>query len=181
MNFAVSHGIRVFAAASVVALSLGATQASASAQDDAEDIRDKPLDKVERKLSDRGYERVRAGGGTQFWWNRSNEHCLEVHVNHDRVSHAEVRDEKQCREASKHGQSHAASSSGHGFSSMIGMRASNLDGEMQSRGFAHKGGHQSNGASHTTWWNRSSRECLTVATRDGRVDTVQSIAEGNCN
>ena len=44
-----------------------------------------------------------------------------------------------------------------------------------------KGGYQDGGAAHTMWWNGSKRECLAVATRDGRVDTVEIINENNCN
>ena len=61
------------------------------------------------------------------------------------------------------------------------MRATYLDDEMASRGYKNKGGYQDGGAARTMWWNGSKRECLGVATRDGRVDTVEIINESNCN
>ena len=183
MTAASRQGNRILAVAAAVALSIPAVQGWASAQEDAADIRDKPIDKAQRKLGGRGYQSVQSGtdDGMQYWWNRDQDRCLEVHVAHGRVTNAEVRDEKNCRKADKHAQSQAARPAQQGVSSLIGMRASYLDGEMESRGYRNKGGHQSAGAAYTTWWNGSTRECLSVATREGRVDTVEIINEGNCN
>ena len=174
-------------AGSVILLCLAAAHGWAGATDDAEDIRDKPLDKAQRKLEGRGYEVVQssAAQGLQYWWNREQESCLAVHIKNGRVTHAEAEDEKTCRHASKQTQSLSHSQptrpAQQGISSLLGMRASYLDAEMESRGFQNKGGYQDAGAAHTMWWNRSTRECLAIATRDGRVDTAEIINEGNCN
>jgi hypothetical protein len=125
---------------------------------------------------------VQPGGadGLQYWWNRDKDRCLEVHVQRGRVARAEVREEKQCRDAGKHAQVRATRATQRGFSDMIGMRASNLDAEMQARGFRNTGGYKRDGASYTTWWNGTARECVSIATRDGQVSTVESTGEGNC-
>ena len=178
---------RLLNAASVIVLCLAAAHGWAGATDDAEDIRDKPLDKAQSKLSGRGYEIVQsnAAQGLQYWWNREQDSCLAVHIKNGRVTHAETENERNCRTADKHtqsmSQSRATPSRQQGISSMIGMRATYLDDEMASRGYKNKGGYQDGGAAHTTWWNGSKRECLAVATRDGRVDTVEIINENNCN
>jgi hypothetical protein len=66
------------------------------------------------------------------------------------------------------------------FDNLVGMRASSLGAEMAGRGFENVGGYQAAGAAVSTWWNASSRECLSVETRQGRVAKVGAIAEGNC-
>ena len=66
------------------------------------------------------------------------------------------------------------------FDNLVGMRAGSLDAEMAGRGFENVGGYQAAGAAVSTWWNASSRECLSVETRQGRVSKVGAIAEGNC-
>ena len=63
---------------------------------------------------------------------------------------------------------------------MHGMKAGYLDSDMNERGFRNTGGYQSEGAAHTTWWNEATRQCVSITTRDGRVDSIESIAEGNC-
>ena len=60
------------------------------------------------------------------------------------------------------------------------MRAGRLDTEMAGRGCQNVGGYQTAGAAVSTWWNASSRECLSVETRQGRVSKAEAIAEGNC-
>ena len=63
--------LRPVHAASVIVLCLAAAHGWAGATDDAEDIRDKPLDKAQSKLSGRGYEIVQsnAAQGLQEWRN----------------------------------------------------------------------------------------------------------------
>jgi hypothetical protein len=63
---------------------------------------------------------------------------------------------------------------------LVGMRAGSLDAEMAARGFKSVGGYQTADAAVSTWWNASSRECLSVETRQGRVAKAEAIAEGNC-
>jgi hypothetical protein len=66
------------------------------------------------------------------------------------------------------------------FNDLIGMRASNLDGEMARRGFVQKGGYQSGNQAISTWWNADTRQCLNAAVSDGRVQSISPIVEGNC-
>lgn len=66
------------------------------------------------------------------------------------------------------------------LSDLEGMRARNLDAEMRSRGFINKGGYKQGDTSFTTWWNASARQCVEVATKQGRIHKVKGIFEGNC-
>lgn len=66
------------------------------------------------------------------------------------------------------------------LSSLMGMRAQNLDSEMNSRGFSNVGGYKTDAASITTWWNAAARQCVKVETREGRVAGTEGIFEGNC-
>lgn len=63
---------------------------------------------------------------------------------------------------------------------MVGMKAAYLDSDMESRGFKNVGGYQSEKTVYTTWWNAATEQCVSVATRQGRVDKIESIFEGNC-
>ena len=63
---------------------------------------------------------------------------------------------------------------------LAGMKASNLDSTMESRGFTNKGGYKQHGTSYTTWWNASTEQCVSVATHQGEVKKVEAIFKGNC-
>lgn len=67
-----------------------------------------------------------------------------------------------------------------GPSSLVGMRARNMDSEMARMGYRNVGGYKTDAASFTTWWNAGSRDCVSIETRDGRVASAKSIVEGNC-
>ena len=64
--------------------------------------------------------------------------------------------------------------------SLEGMRARNLDSEMNRLGFRNVGGYKTDDASTTTWWNPNREQCVNVTTRDGRVAATESIFAGNC-
>ena len=76
--------------------------------------------------------------------------------------------------------SHAGKPQQVNLSDLEGMRASSLDSTMRSRGFVNKGGYKQGGTSFTTWWNASTRQCVSVATEQGHVQKVKAIFEGNC-
>lgn len=78
------------------------------------------------------------------------------------------------------GSSSTPSTSMPDLNGMIGMRASSLDSEMASSGYRNTGGYKEGSTSYTTWWNASASHCVSVATRDGRVDEIDTIDDGNC-
>ncbi len=103
---------------------------------------------------------VVAGGPDRERWR-----CL---VSNDGV----VQDLSLAQGKPKAGQSSSAN--------LVGMRAGSLDAEMAGRGFKSVGVSKAAGGAMSTWWNASSRECLSVETRQGRVSKAETIAEGNC-
>ena len=63
---------------------------------------------------------------------------------------------------------------------LLDMRARNLDGEMSDRGFRSTGGYKEDGASKSIWHNSNTRQCVSITTREGRVDDIESVIENNC-
>jgi hypothetical protein len=63
---------------------------------------------------------------------------------------------------------------------LVGARASSADSDLRARGFRDTGGYQQGGKSFVTWYNRNTRQCVNVVTRDGRVARIEDIDEGNC-
>ena len=61
-----------------------------------------------------------------------------------------------------------------------GMRAANLDSEMNRLGFRNVGGYQSGATAYSTWWNPRGEQCAKVETREGRVADIEAIYAGNC-
>jgi len=61
-----------------------------------------------------------------------------------------------------------------------GMRARNLDSEMNRLGFTNVGGYKTDNASITTWWNPRGEQCVSVTTRDGRAASIEPLDAGNC-
>jgi len=65
-------------------------------------------------------------------------------------------------------------------SNLVGMRARNLDYEMNNRGFKNVGGYKTENSSITMWWNANIAQCVKVDTTDGRVASTEAILAGNC-
>lgn len=61
-----------------------------------------------------------------------------------------------------------------------GARGSSADSELNARGFVTKGGYKDGDRAVTIWWNRGTRQCLSMVVRDGRVKKLEPIVEGNC-
>lgn len=61
------------------------------------------------------------------------------------------------------------------LSDLQGIRASSGESEMQSRGFRNVDGFKVLNTSYTIWWNGRTRQCIQVATADGRYDSLMDI------
>lgn len=67
-------------------------------------------------------------------------------------------------------------------SDLVGARASSGEREMQSRGFRNVDGFKTGNTSYTIWWRRQSRQCIQVATANGRYDSLVDIqTHPRCN
>ena len=135
---------------------------------------------LDSDMASRGFENV--GGykseGTSYttWWNASTQQCVSAATREGRVDEILSIDKSECTKQAKR----AAQPEKINLDDMVGMKAAYLDSDMESRGFRNVGGYQSEGAAFTTWWNASTKQCVSVATRQGRVDKIESIFEGNC-
>jgi hypothetical protein len=63
---------------------------------------------------------------------------------------------------------------------LVGARASSADSAFRERGFRDVGGYKQDNKSYVTWYNASTRQCVSAVTRDGRIKHIDSINEGNC-
>lgn len=62
-----------------------------------------------------------------------------------------------------------------GFDDLVGERASSADSDLRNRGFEDVDGFKTGNTSYTIWWNGRSRQCLQMATADGRADSIVDI------
>ncbi|MDR7193284.1 hypothetical protein [Luteimonas terrae] len=63
---------------------------------------------------------------------------------------------------------------------LVGARAAGAETELQARGFVDRDAQQRDGRSVVTWWNARSRECVHVATGNGRVESIRAVDASNC-
>ncbi len=63
---------------------------------------------------------------------------------------------------------------------LIGARAAGGETQMRSRGYTLVRTETGDDRSYTYWWNASSRQCVTVATMDGRYDSITSTPAPDC-
>ena len=64
---------------------------------------------------------------------------------------------------------------------LVDARASGGSMEMERRGYIHTGSSKGADRSYGMWWNPSSRTCVTVATLNGRFDTITTSPAIDCN
>lgn len=63
---------------------------------------------------------------------------------------------------------------------LVGARAAGAETQMRSRGYSLVKTEQSDDRSYTYWWNASNRQCVTVATMDGRYDSITPTLAPDC-
>jgi hypothetical protein len=64
---------------------------------------------------------------------------------------------------------------------LVGVKAGSGERELESRGFVHITTHKDSAGAWGYWWNSSRRECISVATRNGRYDTITTSPSSDCN
>lgn len=63
---------------------------------------------------------------------------------------------------------------------MVGARAGQAEGELGRRGYVNVGGQTGDDRSWTNWWNADRRVCVTIATRNGRYDSITTTPAPDC-
>jgi hypothetical protein len=67
-----------------------------------------------------------------------------------------------------------------GLEDMVGARAGQAEGELQRRGYVNTGGQKGDDRSYTNWWNADRRQCVTIATMDGRYSSILPTLAPDC-
>lgn len=67
------------------------------------------------------------------------------------------------------------------ISDLSGIRASSGESALNSRGFRNVDGFRSGNTRYTIWYNRRTRQCVQVATKNGRFDSIVSTRASDCN
>lgn len=80
--------------------------------------------------------------------------------------------------ASMAGTAHAQTPSA--LNDLVGARAAGAETQMTARGYRFVKTQKSDDRSYTYWWNGSTRQCVTVATMEGRYDSITSSPAPDC-
>ncbi len=64
---------------------------------------------------------------------------------------------------------------------LLGVSARSGDGAMHERGYVHIDTQKWSDASYSHWWSANRRDCVTVATRNGRFDGITEAPPADCN
>jgi hypothetical protein len=64
---------------------------------------------------------------------------------------------------------------------LVGGSARSGESELESRGYVHISTKKGSDRAWSYWWNGSRRECISVATFDGRYDAITSSPASDCN
>lgn len=66
-------------------------------------------------------------------------------------------------------------------SDLVGARAAGGESELESRGFTHIKTDEGDDRKWGYWWNGSRKQCLSVATMDGRFNSITETPSSDCN
>lgn len=67
-----------------------------------------------------------------------------------------------------------------GLEDMVGARAGQAEAELQRRGYTSIRAEKGDDRSYAYWWNASRRQCVTIATLEGRYDSIQATTPPDC-
>lgn len=67
-----------------------------------------------------------------------------------------------------------------GLDDMVGARAGQAEGELIRRGYRNVRGEKGDDRSYSYWWNARLRQCVTIATMDGRYASITPTTAPDC-
>ncbi len=67
-----------------------------------------------------------------------------------------------------------------GLDDLVGARAGQAEGELTRRGYRNMRGEKGDDRSYTYWWNERRRQCVTIATMNGRYDSITPTTPPDC-
>ena len=74
----------------------------------------------------------------------------------------------------------AARAQSTGLEDMVGARAGQGEMELQRRGYVNIRGEQGDDRAYTYWWNADRRQCVSIATMEGRYNSIQPTTSPDC-
>lgn len=67
-----------------------------------------------------------------------------------------------------------------GLEDLVGARAGQAESELQRRGYRNVRGEKGDDRSYTYWWNGERRQCVSIATMNGRYDSITLTTSPDC-
>lgn len=67
-----------------------------------------------------------------------------------------------------------------GLEDMVNARAGQAEAELQRRGYRNMGGEKGGDRSYAYWWNADRRQCVSIATRNGRYVSITPTTAPDC-
>lgn len=67
-----------------------------------------------------------------------------------------------------------------GLDDLVGARAGQAESELQRRGYRNVGGQAGDDRSYSNWWNADRRQCVSIATMDGRFSSITPTTAPDC-
>jgi hypothetical protein len=74
----------------------------------------------------------------------------------------------------------AAGAQSTGLEDVVGARAGQGEMELQRRGYVNIRGEQGDDRAYTYWWNADRRQCVSIATMEGRYNSIQPTTAPDC-
>lgn len=67
-----------------------------------------------------------------------------------------------------------------GLEDLVGARAGQAEAELQRRGYRNTGGAKGDDRSYTYWWSDQRRQCVSIATQNGRYESITPTLPPDC-
>ncbi|TXC70559.1 hypothetical protein FSB78_06100 [Sphingomonas ginsenosidivorax] len=74
----------------------------------------------------------------------------------------------------------AATAQSTGLEDLVGARGGQAEGELQRRGYVNVRTEKGDDRSYSYWWNADRRQCVTIATMEGRYNSIQPTLPPDC-
>ncbi|MBK6749785.1 MAG: hypothetical protein IPG67_07235 [Acidobacteria bacterium] len=136
----------------------------------------------ETTLQRLGYKFVKTTEGEDRkwsnWWKSSSKTCITVATLEGRYDSIVIAPALDCDQGNGSGSTAGIGSDQ--FEDLVGARASGGESELKNRGFKFIKTVKQDGRAYSNWWKASSKVCLTVATVEGRYDSIVKGPEADC-
>jgi hypothetical protein len=128
----------------------------------------------EHELENRGYRFKNSSKDSDRiwanWWNSSERKCITVVTKDGKYDSITDTLPADCDKGGSSGNTHSGD-----YKDLVGARASSAERGLEDLGFRNVDGFKQGTTAYTIWYNRGSRECLQMATAEGRADSIVDI------